>query len=418
MSDIAKDVVIVGAGAAGLMAAVALVEEGIRPLLLDKNRAAGRKLRITGKGRCNLTNNSEPQEVIAAVVNNGRFLYGAINSFTPQMLMEYFESRGVKLKTERGKRVFPVSDSADEIADMLIDNVLSGGGSFKSSAVKRIVKQEHGFLLHTDTGEIETRQLLLACGGGSYPGTGSNGDGIRLAKSLGHSVKRHKPSLVPLVEDGTDCARLQGLSLRNCSITVVDKNTGKKRYQDFGELLFTHFGLSGPVILSASAHMTDMDKSDYRVIIDLKPALDDKKLDARILRDFLENKNKAFSNVLDGLLPKKMVELVAERAGIAGETKCNEISREQRAALREVLKAFEVKVKGFRPLAEAIVSSGGVEVNEINPKSMESKLLPGLYMAGEMLDVDAYTGGFNLQIAFSTGYLAGKAMAKAISRTT
>lgn len=405
------DVIVVGGGPAGLMAAGTAALRGRKVILFDKNEKLGRKLRITGKGRCNVTNNCTAEEVIAAAPRGGKFLYGAFSAFSPADTMEFFESRGVALKTERGRRVFPVSDSADEIADTLVSFALNAGVRVIREPVTEVLA-ENGSVkgVRTHSGEYFAEAVLLACGGASYPGTGSNGDGFRLAKKLGHTIKEIAPSLVPLVENGDCCQRLMGLSLRNCGVSVTQSGKKKPVYEDFGELLFTHFGLSGPTILSASAHMHPMEAGKYTVHIDLKPALDEQKLDSRLLRDFERNKNRIFANSLEELLPQKLIPVVVERSGIAGDTRCHSVTKEQRRALCSLLKDFTVEIKGFRPIAEAIVTSGGVDLREIDPKTMRSKLTEGLYFAGEMINCDAYTGGYNLQIAFATGHLAGNNM--------
>ena len=400
------DVLIVGAGAAGLMAAGAALERGLSVCLFDKNRQLGRKVRITGKGRCNVTNNCSVEEAVAACPRGGRFLYGALSTFTPQDTMAFFEGLGVPLKTERGRRVFPVSDSAHDIADAL--ERWAQGATVVREAVKEVLVEEGRAVgVTTDAGTYQGRSVILCCGGASYPGTGSNGDGYRLARALGHSVVTPTPSLVPLVEQGEWCSRLMGLSLRNCGVQVTAKGKKKPVYQDFGELLFTHFGLSGPTILSASAHLHPMEPGKYTVHIDLKPALTEAQLDARLLRELEAHKNKFFANSLEELLPQKLIPVVVERSGIPGETRCHSVTKEQRRRLLELLKDFSVEIQGFRPIAEAIVTSGGVSLKEVSPKTMESKLVGGLYFAGEILDADAYTGGYNLQIAFATGRCAG-----------
>lgn len=403
--------IVVGGGPAGLMAAGTAALRGRKVILFDKNEKLGRKLRITGKGRCNVTNNCTAEEVIAAAPRGGKFLYGAFSAFSPADTMEFFESWGVALKTERGRRVFPVSDSADEIANTLVSFALNAGVRVIREPVTEVLA-ENGSIkgVRTHSGEHFAESVLLACGGASYPGTGSNGDGFRLAKKLGHTIKEIAPSLVPLVENGDCCQRLMGLSLRNCGVSVTQSGKKKPVYEDFGELLFTHFGLSGPTILSASAHMHPMEAGKYTVHIDLKPALDEQKLDSRLLRDFEKNKNRIFANSLEELLPQKLIPVVVERSGIAGDTRCHSVTKEQRRALCSLLKDFTVEIKGFRPIAEAIVTSGGVDLREIDPKTMRSKLTEGLYFAGEMINCDAYTGGYNLQIAFATGHLAGNNM--------
>lgn len=405
------DVAVIGGGAAGLMAAGTAGMLGFSVLLIERNKAFGRKLRITGKGRCNVTNNCSVDKVIENTPRNGKFLYGAVNSFTPADLITFFEELGVPLKTERGNRVFPVSDNANDIADTLFKNTRQNGVEFRNGRVTEIAAEDDGTKTVKAGNDIyRARNIIIACGGKSYPGTGSDGDGYRLAKSVGHSITDISPSLVPLVAKGEVCSKLQGLSLKNCKIQVLDKGTGKVVYNDFGELLFTHFGLSGPTVLSASAHMRNMEKGRYSVLIDLKPALDNAVLDTRIIRDFTENKNRFFANSLDGLLPKSMIPVVVELSGIEPEKQCNAITREERQNLVELLKGFKIDIEGFRPINEAIITSGGVNIKEINPKTMESKIVKGLYFAGEVIDVDAYTGGFNLQIAFSTAYCAANSI--------
>lgn len=405
------DVIVVGGGPAGLMAAGVAAQRGRAVILFDKNEKLGRKLRITGKGRCNVTNNCTPEEAIAAAPRGGKFLYSAFSGFAPADTIAFFEELGVPLKTERGRRVFPVSDNADDVADALVRFVTNAGVTIIKEPVSRVLTRNGAVTgVATPHGEYTADAVLLACGGSSYPGTGSNGDGFRLAKSLGHTIKPVVPSLVPLVENGGCCSRLMGLSLRNCGVRVCQNGKKKPVYEDFGELLFTHFGLSGPTILSASAHMHPMESGKFTVHIDLKPALDEQKLDARILRDLEKNKNKIFANSLDELLPQKLIPIIIERCGIDGDTRCHSVTKEQRRALCALLKDFTVEIKGFRPIAEAIVTSGGVDLKEIDPKTMRSKIVNGLYFAGEMMNCDAYTGGYNLQIAFATGHLAGENM--------
>lgn len=405
IADKVWDLIVIGGGAAGLMAAGTALENGLSVLVFDKNEKLARKVRITGKGRCNVTNNCDVQGVIAATIGNGRFLYSALNAFAPEDTMEFFEGLGIPLKTERGNRVFPQSDNANDIADALA--AYAGGAEFVRAAVTKVVAEE-GRVTGVVCGDkfYEGRNVLIATGGASYKATGSTGDGYRFAESLGHTVTELRPSLVAVTSDDEDCPKMQGLSLRNCAVKLTDNKKNKVIYTDFGELLFTHFGVSGPVVLSASSHMRDMEKGRYTLSIDLKPALSGEQLDQRILRDFEKNINRNFANSLDELLPQKMIPVIVDRSGIPGETKCNSVTREQRKALVSALKEFRVDVTGFRSLNEAIVTSGGVSVKEINPKTMESKLVEGLYFAGEVIDVDAYTGGFNLQIAFATGRLA------------
>lgn len=390
------------------MAAGYCVKQGLRTAVFDKNDLPGRKLRITGKGRCNVTNNCSPQEVISAA-KGGRFLYSVLNGFPPEEVMAFFEGLGVPLKTERGRRVFPQSDRAGDIAEALIR--FAEGAEFRRETVTEVLTEDGCVTgVRTGKGYYKAGRVLLACGGASYPATGSDGSGYRLAQSLGHTIVPIAPSLVPLVEAGDVCSRLMGLSLRNVGLKVTAAGVKKPVYTDFGELLFTHFGLSGPTILSASAHMRPMEPGKYTVHIDLKPALDEGQLDARLLRDLDENKNRQFTNSLDKLMPRKLIPVIVERSGIPGETRCNSVTKEQRRQLLSILKDFTVEIEGFRPIAEAIVTAGGVSLKEVDPKTMGSKLVRGLYFAGEMLDVDAPTGGYNLQIAFATGKLAAESM--------
>ena len=411
MSALAEyDVIVVGGGAAGMMAAGTCAARGKRTALLEKNRQLGRKVRITGKGRCNVTNCCSVEEAVAACPRGGKFLYGAFSAFPPEATMAFFEGLGVPLKTERGRRVFPQSDNAHDIADALARYTEAGGAALvREPATRVLVENGSACGVETPRGQYRAPAVILACGGASYPGTGSNGDGYRLAAQAGHTIVEPGPSLVPLVAKGEDCPKLMGLSLRNCGVKVTQAGKKKPVYQDFGELLFTHFGLSGPTVLSASAHMHPMEPGKYTVHIDLKPALDEGKLDARLLRELESHKNKIFANSLDELLPQKLIPVVIGRSGIPGETRCHSVTLSQRRALLSVLKDFSVEIAGFRPISEAIVTRGGVSLKEIDPRTMESKLVKGLYFAGEMMDADAYTGGFNLQIAFATGRLAGAA---------
>ncbi len=401
-------VAVIGAGAAGMMAAIQAARQGAKVFLFERNEHPGKKLRITGKGRCNLTNNCERDEFLENVPTNPRFLYPAVSAFSPQDTMRFFEALGVPLKTERGKRVFPQSDRAQDIVDALekecreqkviflherVTGILTEGG--KASGVR------------TDRGSYRSDAVILCTGGVSYPGTGSTGDGYQFASALGHTVIPPMPSLVPLVEQGRFCAEMQGLSLRNIAFRIVRTDGEKVVYEDFGELLFTHFGLSGPVVLSASAHLPDMVPGKYEAQIDLKPALDEKKLDHRILSDFEKYKNRDFSNALSDLLPQKMIAPLVARSGIDPAKKVHSVTRKEREGLIRLIKCLRIRLFGFRSIDEAIITRGGVSVKEVNPGSMESKLIQGLYFAGEVLDLDAYTGGFNLQIAFSTAVLAG-----------
>ncbi len=405
----AVTVAVIGSGAAGMMAAAKAAEHGASVIIFEKNDRPGKKLRITGKGRCNVTNDCERDEFFANIPRNPRFLYAAFSHFSAEDTKSFFEDAGVPLKTERGKRVFPVSDKAQDIVSAMADNCRGLGCKTVQARVKRILTNE-GKVTAVAAGndEYEADAVILATGGVSYPLTGSDGDGHRMAKELGHSVTELTPSLVPIVEDGGLCRSMQGLSLRNISLKVIDNENGKSVYDDFGELMFTHFGLTGPLILSASAHLRDIKKGKYTAEIDLKPALDEKTLDERIISDLSKNNNKDLINSLGALLPQKIIENFVTMSGIDGRKKCNSITKEERRSLLMTLKHFKVPLLRFRPIEEAIITSGGVNVKEINPKTMESKLVQGLYFAGEIIDVDAYTGGFNLQIAFSTGALAGE----------
>lgn len=401
--------IVIGAGAAGMMAAGTAGENGVDTILLERNERPGRKVMITGKGRCNVSNNLDSvQDIIANVPKNGRFLYSAFNAFMPRDMVEFLESRGVPLKVERGNRIFPVSDKASDIVDCLAGYAGKNARFVKGRATELLIEDGCVRGVRTEDGrEILADSVIIATGGKSYPLTGSTGDGYELARQAGHTVTELMPSLVPLEIHEGFCSDLMGLSLRNISIKVIDTEKNREIYSDFGEMLFTHFGVSGPVVLSASAHMRDIRKGKYVISIDLKPALSHEQLDARILRDFSENTNKNFINALDALLPKKLVPVIVKLSGIPMALKVNQVTKEQRAGLVSLLKNLTVTVTGFRPIEEAIVTGGGVSVKEINPSTMESKLCKGLYFAGEVIDVDAYTGGFNLQIAFSTGRLAG-----------
>ena len=497
------DVIVIGGGAAGMFAAIQAGYAGAKVLLLEPNDRLGKKLLITGKGRCNLTNDCSWQEVLKNVPRNPRFLYSALSGFTPADAVTFFESHGCETKTERGNRVFPVSDRSASVVDALKTALGYAGVEIRRARALELLTRQDGQTpppqaeasrscrperseaepkdppssvpekekplcritgVRTDRGSFAAPAVILATGGASYPATGSTGDGYRMAKALGHTVVPPVGSLVPMVEDGDFCARMQGLALKNVNVRLFeavsgsagrDKHclsaprsghavrskepaapdpsengernaeagvrtgnamtAGKPVYEEFGELLFTHFGLSGPVILSASAHM-EQGKA-YILSIDLKPALDEEKLDARILRDFAESKNRSLENALSGLYPKTMIPVMVARSGIPGDTKVNAVTREQRRTLLELTKHFTVKISGLRPVAEAIVTSGGVSTREIDPKTMGSKLVSGLYFAGEFIDVDAYTGGFNLQIAWSTAFAAANAAAQNIEKT-
>ncbi len=408
-----SDMIVIGGGAAGMMAALAAADRGCSVLLLERNAKVGRKLYITGKGRCNVANDCSVPEVLQHVPRNPKFLMSAVTRFPPEAVKAFFEGLGVPLKTERGNRIFPQSDRAADIIDALFQALRRKRVRLVEDRAVRLLTDEEGRIsgVKGEHGSYSARAVILATGGASYPLTGSSGDGYEMAAAVGHTIVPPKPSLVPLVAEGEDCRRMQGLSLRNVAVKV--KNQKKKViYAEQGELLFTHFGLSGPLILSASAHMRDFEKDHYQVIIDLKPALDEEKLEQRLLRDFAERANQDFHNVLEGLLPRLMVPVMVERSGIPGDTKAHSITKAQRRRLLEELKGFRIDIAGPRPLAEAIITSGGVKVSEVDPHTMASKRLPGLYLAGELLDVDAYTGGFNLQIAWSTGRAAGEGAAQ------
>ena len=405
-----NEIAVVGGGAAGMMAAIAAAERGARVTLLEPNERLGKKLNITGKGRCNVTNNCSMEELLANIPRNGRFLWSAFSRFNAQDAMAFFEELGVPLKTERGNRVFPVSDRSHDIANALERAYAHAGGRVVHAAATDILTQDGAVsAVVTTEGTIDCDAAVICTGGLSYPLTGSTGDGYRLAQRLGHSVTPTRASLVPLESDDPWCAEMQGFSLRNVTLTVYDEQN-KVIYSDLGEMLFTHFGVSGPLVLSASAHMRDFSQHKYRLSIDLKPALDEKKLDARILRDFQKYANRDFKNALYDLAGHAMIPVLVRLSGIPEDTKVNAITREQRHRLVELFKHFPVSVTGTRPIDEAIVTSGGVSLKEVNPRTMGSKLVPGLYFAGEVLDLDAYTGGFNLQIAWSTGCVAGNAV--------
>ena len=408
-TDNDKRIVVVGGGPAGMMAAIRAAELGAEVTLVERNDRCGRKLRITGKGRCNLTNDCAIAEFMQNVPTNPKFLYAALSRFESSDTMAFFENAGVPLKVERGKRVFPVSDKAQDVVDAMVRLCREGGVKIIKGRVGAIRAQDGKVTGVTVDGKsMDASAVILCTGGRSYPMTGSDGDGYGLARELGHEIVPPMPSLVPLTSKDRDCQRMQGLSLKNVGMSVVNTENGKTVFEDFGEMMFTHFGMTGPMVLSASAHIKDVASGKYAAQIDLKPALDEKTLDARILSDFSKNNNKDFINSLDALLPQKMIDVVVDRCGIDGRKKVNSITREERAALVDTLKRFRVSISGFRPIDEAIVTKGGISVKQINPSTMESKLCDGLYFAGEVIDVDAYTGGFNLQIAFATGVLAGE----------
>ena len=385
------EILVVGGGAAGMMAAITAARLGGDVCLIERNPKVGRKLYITGKGRCNVTNHCAVPEVLAAVPRNGRFLYSAMSRTTPEDVEQFFQHLGVPLKVERGNRVFPASDRAADIIDALFLEVRDG-------AVTGV---------RVNGGVLPGQAVILATGGASYPATGSTGDGYRFAAQAGHTVVPPRPSLVPLESDDPVCGQMQGLSLKNVLLTVKNQK-GKIVYQEQGELLFTHFGLSGPLILSASAHMRDFEKNSYRCVIDLKPALDEATLDARLVRELTANANRDLSNLLGTLVPRLMIPVLLERTAIPADRKAHDLTKGERRRILETLKQFSIPVRGPRPIEDAIVTAGGVKTGEVDPRTMASKKVAGLYFAGELLDVDAYTGGFNLQIAWATGRAAGE----------
>lgn len=409
MSRLSADVVVIGGGASGMMCSAVAAERGLDIILLEPNKILGRKLRITGKGRCNVTNNCDIKEFLTNIPGDGRFLYSALNRLSPHDTMELFEGLGLKLKTERGNRVFPVSDNANDVAGTLQRYMHRNGVRIERCSAKHILTENSSVVgVQTDEGVIDCRAAVICTGGLSYPLTGSKGAGYKMAQELGHTVTECRPSLVPLESDNEYCAQMQGFSLRNVTLSAFED--GKLIYKELGEMLFTHFGVSGPLVLSASSHMRSFGKANYTLSIDLKPALDEKKLDARLLRDFEKYANRDFANSLGDLAGKAMIPVLIELSGIPADTKVNSITREQRHALLTLLKNFPVSISGPRPIDEAIVTSGGVSTKEINPRTMESKLIGGLHFAGEVMDLDAYTGGFNLQIAWSTAYTAANSL--------
>ena len=405
-------VAVIGGGAAGLMAAYSAARYGAKVTLFERNDRCGRKLAITGKGRCNVTNDCTVEELLQNVPTNPRFLYSALGRFDTSDTKAFFEERGVALKVERGRRVFPVSDKAEDIVRALVSACKEQGVKICYERVKSLVIEDgaaRGVI--TEEKSYSADAVIVCTGGRSYPRTGSDGDGYGFARSAGHSVTPLLPSLVPICSESKICPSLQGLSLKNVSLSIVRKADGKEVYSDFGEMMFTHFGLTGPMILSASAHIPDISEGKYEARINLKPALDEKTLDSRIISDFTKYANKDFLNALGDLLPQKLIPVIISLSGIDARKKVNSITKEERRALCEVIRCLRIPLSRFRPINEAIITKGGVSVKEINPKTMESKLCRGLYFAGEVIDVDAYTGGYNLQIAFSTAVLAGESAA-------
>ena len=409
MNLLSADAVVIGGGAAGMMCSAVAAERGLDVILLEPNKILGRKLRITGKGRCNVTNNCDIREFLNNIPGDGRFLYSALNRLSPRDTMELFESLGLRLKTERGNRVFPISDNANDVAGTLQRYMNRAGVRVIHSSAKHIITEADTVTgVETCDGVIECRAAVICTGGLSYPLTGSRGAGDKMAQALGHTVTPTRPSLVPLESDDDYCAEMQGFSLKNVTLSAYEDD--KLIYKELGEMLFTHFGVSGPLVLSASSHMRRFGEAKYELRIDLKPGLDEKKLDARLLRDFEKYANRDFANSLGDLAGKAMIPVLVRLSGIPAETKVNSITREQRHELLRLLKSFPVSVSGPRPIDEAIVTSGGVSTKEINPRTMQSKLVGGLYFAGEVMDLDAYTGGFNLQIAWSTAYVAANSI--------
>ena len=409
MNRLSAEVVVIGGGAAGMLCSAAAAERGLKVILLEPNKVLGRKLRITGKGRCNVTNNCDINEFLNNIPGDGRFLYSALNRLSPRDTMEMFEGLGLNLKTERGNRVFPVSDNANDVAGALQRWLNRTGVRVVHDSAKHILAENNAVTgVETSDAVIECRAAVICTGGLSYPLTGSTGAGYAMAQELGHTVTTTRPSLVPLESDDDYCAEMQGFSLKNVTLSAYED--GKLIYKELGEMLFTHFGVSGPLVLSASSHMRRFGEARYELRIDLKPGLDEKKLDARLLRDFEKYANRDFANSLGDLAGKAMIPVLVRLSGIPAETKVNSITREQRHELLKLLKSFPVSITGPRPIDEAIVTSGGVSTREINPRTMQSKLVDGLYFAGEVMDLDAYTGGFNLQIAWSTAYVAANSI--------
>ena len=414
-------VVVIGGGPAGMMAAITAKENNNKVIIIEKNNLLGKKLLITGKGRCNITSSLEMEDFIKNTPGNGMFLYSAYQRYTNKDIINFIEKQGIKVKEERGNRIFPITDKSIDVLKCFTKKIeeLNIEVKYNTVAEKILTENMSGINkvvgIKTNKEIIKADKIILATGGKSYKLTGSTGDGYKMAEMIGHKITPIKPSLVPLeIYEKEQCKELQGLSLKNVVIKIFDTEKDKKIYEDFGEMIFTHFGISGPIILSASAHLVRyknieelLHNKKISLILDLKPALDEKKLNDRILRDFSEQKNKQFKNSLDKLLPRKLIPVIIEKSGINADKKINEISKKEREKLVKSIKEYIVKIKDFRPIDEAIITSGGISIKEINPKNMESKKVSGLYFAGEIIDVDAYTGGFNLQIAYSTGYVAG-----------
>jgi len=409
MNNRCFNVAIIGGGASGLMAAISAAMNGAAVVVFDKNKFLGRKLRITGKGRCNITNACDDASFFQNVTRNSKFLYSAYYNFNNEDVQNFFINNGLELKTERGGRVFPKSDNAKDVVSVFEKLIVQLDITVINKKVKTIKKNDFYYEVEcVDNKTICSDTVIIATGGVSYPLTGSTGDGYKLAELFGHTVTRLKASLVPIEAEEDYCSEMQGLSLKNVQLSLYKENACV--YKDFGEMMFTHFGITGPIVLSASSHIKDGEK--YKILIDLKPALDADVLDKRLLRDFTQASNKNFSNSLERLLPKKLIPVIIRLSGILPDKKVNSITKEERLRLLNIIKAFPVSVKRLRPISEAIITSGGIETKEINPSSMESKLSENLFFSGEVIDVDAYTGGFNLQIAFSTGWLAGEKAAQ------
>lgn len=415
--------VVIGGGPAGMIAGIKSAEEGNTVTLLEKNNSLGKKLLITGKGRCNITSSLNISEFINNIPGNGKFLYSAFDNFNNKDIINLLKQEGLEVKEERGNRIFPVTDNAIDVLNALIKRMkkLKIDIKLKSKVDKIIVEENKAIgIIYNEKEKLYADKIILATGGKSYPTTGSTGDGYKIAKELGHTINKIRPSLVPLeIYQKNECKAMQGLSLRNIGIKIIDLEKNKLIYEDFGEMLFAHFGVSGPVIISSSAHLVRyknieelLKNRKIALSIDLKPALTKEKLDDRILRDFNNLKNKQVKNSLDKLLPQKMIPVVLDRLNIDKNKQVNEITKEERLRIVEILKNFDLEISGFRPIEEAIITAGGISIKEINPKTMESKIVQNLYFAGEIIDVDAYTGGFNLQIAYSTGYTAGSTLEK------